>query len=380
MSFSKLKRPVNKCLRQSVFLFLFIAASHLCTTSYTNENLCTAEGEGPNAVSAPVITLFPEVTGTPWIQQLNELQRGTESWIRVSGETSELVSYIEDTEYNASGSITLAAGELNPSAGTALQQISGALGVEQYCESDNCCSDLSSCILQNKPASIRLCSECWNTGSQHSVNEELAPAQRLRPESWRSPIGIDPWIAVFQAENRSNATFFGEKQPENSELNQQDLLRDLNAGLLAEDQPVPQMNLNVEPKPGRMPQQRGVPSNSPDANKPLPIAGRNWRDCLVHWNASEATHGPLYFEEVNLERHGYSRGYFQPVVSGLRFFTTAPLLPGLMTIDRPFSLQYELGEERVGSCTPFRSRKTPWNTRAMLVQIGVVTGTSFIIP
>ena len=43
------------------------------------------------------------------------------------------------------------------------------------------------------------------------------------------------------------------------------------------------------------------------------------------WDAPALCHNPLYFEDVNLERYGYSLRYarvFQPVVSGAEFFVT----------------------------------------------------------
>ncbi len=41
----------------------------------------------------------------------------------------------------------------------------------------------------------------------------------------------------------------------------------------------------------------------------VPGTGRNWCAVTFQWNASLLNHQPLYFEDVNLERHGYSWGW-----------------------------------------------------------------------
>lgn len=53
--------------------------------------------------------------------------------------------------------------------------------------------------------------------------------------------------------------------------------------------------------------------------------------------AATFQHQPLYFEELNLERHGKSFRALQPVVSSAKFFGTLPLLPYKMASQRPGS-------------------------------------------
>ena len=71
-------------------------------------------------------------------------------------------------------------------------------------------------------------------------------------------------------------------------------------------------------------------------------------------------YGPLYFEETNLERYGYSQIYLrpvQPLVSSAHFYGAAFTLPCLLVAEPPQECVYTLGEYRPGSCVPFR-----WNS------------------
>ena len=116
---------------------------------------------------------------------------------------------------------------------------------------------------------------------------------------------------------------------------------------------------------------------------------RFWPVTPFNWEASCLTHNPLYFEEVNLERHGYGCGCYGPccstcvqsVVSGAHFFATVPALPYLMGADCPTECEYTLGHYRPGSCPPWRytcctrpSCAGGWSTA------GVATGLIFLIP
>ncbi len=386
MSFSiHTKKDDGKYFRNRAFLLAAaIVVSTVPVRGYADGSLSAANSQA-QAGSVSSVTLFPEVVGTPWVQQLNGLQQKRQNWVHISEQSPESVSDADKKQTNVPGLINSAAGEVDGSDPFPVEQISGVFRRGSATISQAECFEQEPCVHQSGQVSsefIQTCSDCRGRNSKYPLNEELAPAQRLSRQPWRSPIGVAPWIDVFQAENSASVTFFGNKRSKENDVHHRALQGNLNSKLLADDRPVTQMSLNVQPEPGRMPEQRGLSSDSnlSATGKYSAEIDRGWRDCLVHWNASEASHGPLYFEEANLERHGYSRGYWQPVFSGVRFFSTAPLLPGLMTLDRPFSLQYELGESRVGSSTPYRARKIPWDAKSVLVEIAVVSGISFIIP
>lgn len=89
----------------------------------------------------------------------------------------------------------------------------------------------------------------------------------------------------------------------------------------------------------------------------------------VHWRPSAVCHFPLYFEDAMLERHGHVRfGRLQPVVSGVKFLTTIPLLPYLGTLQPVCEPRYALGHYRPGSCAPALRDHIPWDKNAAAVE------------
>ena len=111
------------------------------------------------------------------------------------------------------------------------------------------------------------------------------------------------------------------------------------------------------------------------------FADRVWMGYLYQWQAASLCHQPLYFEEVNIERYGYSRHpLLQPVVSGAHFFATVPVLPYKMTVEPPRRSVYTLGYYRPGSRVPYRWNRMPLRPKGGLVEAGVITGLIYAIP
>lgn len=96
---------------------------------------------------------------------------------------------------------------------------------------------------------------------------------------------------------------------------------------------------------------------------------RNASFKCVHWRPSAICHYPLYFQEAMLERHGHVRfGHLQPIASGVRFFSTFPLLPYMYALTPPCSTQYAFGHYRPGTCAPLLKDHLPWDKRAAVVE------------
>jgi hypothetical protein len=92
-------------------------------------------------------------------------------------------------------------------------------------------------------------------------------------------------------------------------------------------------------------------------------------------------HRPLYFEETNAERYGYTPSYtLQPLLSAAHFFATLPALPYLMMLERPHDCLYTLGHYRPGSCAPRRCRRWPLKLSASAVQTSFVVGLILLLP
>ncbi|WP_417388520.1 hypothetical protein [Gimesia sp.] len=113
-----------------------------------------------------------------------------------------------------------------------------------------------------------------------------------------------------------------------------------------------------------------------------PYSGRNFTESIYTWEASDLHYNPLYFEDPNLERYGYSRrDLVQPFVSIGRFTGQLIALPYQMSIDPVRKKVYPLGFYRPGEPNiPKRINGVPWNTKAALTEGLTATGLIFILP
>jgi hypothetical protein len=108
---------------------------------------------------------------------------------------------------------------------------------------------------------------------------------------------------------------------------------------------------------------------------------RQWPQVTYMWKAAGLCHKPLYFEQVALERYGHSWGpYTQPIMSGVHFFGTLPILPYKMGLRTPNECVYTLGYYRPGNCAPYLVGGVPFTWRAAAFQAGAATGMSYIFP
>ena len=150
--------------------------------------------------------------------------------------------------------------------------------------------------------------------------------------------------------------------------------------------PITQVTANAALPPGLLPEQVGSEAGDIEPAADMPQVGDprfagGWGDSAFEWSATKLCHGPLYFEEVNLERYGYQcHGAVQPLVSGAHFFLTVPTLPYQMTVHPPRECIYTLGHYRPGSRVPWQRHRLPWDARAAAVQAGVTVGLIFLIP
>jgi hypothetical protein len=95
---------------------------------------------------------------------------------------------------------------------------------------------------------------------------------------------------------------------------------------------------------------------------------------------SSFCHHPLYFEEVNLERYGYSFGILQPAASAVHFFGTIPALPYKMAVRPPCSCRSTCRYPEPGRHVPPQCTCPPLRLDAGIVEAGVVAGMVLLIP
>jgi hypothetical protein len=144
--------------------------------------------------------------------------------------------------------------------------------------------------------------------------------------------------------------------------------------------PITQVTINVTLPAGVLPGDAAQPaSTTPQVVDPRLWCG--WADTMFEWSATALCHRPLYFEQVNLERYGYTVcPLLQPAISGAHFFLTIPTLPYKMTAQCPSECVYTLGYYRAGSPAPRRWHHVNWDPTAATVEGLVVTGLVFLIP
>ncbi|HPM83089.1 MAG TPA: hypothetical protein PLF81_20435 [Candidatus Anammoximicrobium sp.] len=144
---------------------------------------------------------------------------------------------------------------------------------------------------------------------------------------------------------------------------------------------IEQLSVNIQPASGDLPADPAA-AKFTAAGQVHHAAGTNrpWPLYSYWWEAPAVCHQPLYFEQVNLERHGYSCGIAQPIVSAAHFFGTIPALPYLMAAEPCRECVYTLGHDRPGSCAPFYLYCPPLSLRGAAAEAGVVTGLIFAIP
>ncbi|MGO9108093.1 MAG: hypothetical protein ACLP9L_02560 [Thermoguttaceae bacterium] len=136
-----------------------------------------------------------------------------------------------------------------------------------------------------------------------------------------------------------------------------------------------------------------VPNDVPRSEVPARLLQRGEMSYVMHrpgsaavcymWDAPATFNNPLYFEDANLERHGYSLRYlrvFQPIVSGAEFVVTVPTLPYQLTAMPPCECVYTLGEYRPGDCVPYQINYPPFSAAGGLAEAGTAVGLAFLIP
>ena len=96
------------------------------------------------------------------------------------------------------------------------------------------------------------------------------------------------------------------------------------------------------------------------------------------WTAPVFCHQPTYFEDTMLENNGHELvPALQPILSGVRFYSTAALLPYLSCLNPPLKYSYHGDHYRPGSCAPAIRQRPPYDKGALRFQL-LTTGTAIL--
>ena len=70
----------------------------------------------------------------------------------------------------------------------------------------------------------------------------------------------------------------------------------------------------------------------------------------------------------------------QPVVSGLKFYATVPILPYKMGLDHPHEHIHTLGYQRAGNCACPVKERLPFSWKGAAWEAAAATGFVFLFP
>lgn len=147
------------------------------------------------------------------------------------------------------------------------------------------------------------------------------------------------------------------------------------------DKPFAELTTNILANGGRLPvDYAGKEFDREGVVWHVPGLGRPWMDSEVYWEAPALCHRPLYFQEINLERHGHKARVVQPLVSAASFYGRIPALPYLIALDPPHRPVYTLGYRRPGSHVACRMTQVPLLLGPGAVQAAVIMGLIIAIP
>jgi hypothetical protein len=145
--------------------------------------------------------------------------------------------------------------------------------------------------------------------------------------------------------------------------------------------PLSTLRANIGSTTGMMPEDVAAQCRAATPAREDPRMVGGWAGFEKRWSATCMRHRPLYFEEVNAERYGYTPGYcIQPLVSAGHFFATIPTLPYQMFVQPPCECIYTLGHYRPGSCVPYRDNHLPYSAEAGIFEAVVIVALVALIP
>lgn len=150
-------------------------------------------------------------------------------------------------------------------------------------------------------------------------------------------------------------------------------------GLQEPLKPMASISTSIQPPGGRLPTEYSGQADSQRVEFPATAwADRAWDGFC--WTAPGVCYRPLYFENVALERHGYSRGLLEPLASTAHFVGNVAILPYRLAAEPTCECVYTLGHERPGTPTPMYYYRPPLRVSGGLAEAGVATGLIFLLP
>ncbi|QDU28465.1 hypothetical protein ETAA8_35660 [Anatilimnocola aggregata] len=148
--------------------------------------------------------------------------------------------------------------------------------------------------------------------------------------------------------------------------------------VMPEDRPIGQLSATIATRSTDLPPDVATAYFS----KAMPADEvRPWRDNVYFWDAPDFCYRPLYYQETNLERYGYSPcPHLQPALSAAHFFAATVALPYSMTVHPSRECVYPLGYYRPGSPAPRQIQWPELQPKAITAETAVAAGLILLIP
>jgi hypothetical protein len=145
--------------------------------------------------------------------------------------------------------------------------------------------------------------------------------------------------------------------------------------------PIDELSVRITPDAGELPTNYATARFAREGEVAHRMGySRSKTETLLTWEAPALCYRPLYFEEINLERHGYKIPLIQPALSAAHFFGRVPLLPYMMVSEGHGKCRYTLGHYRPGDYAPYSLYVPRLRLDASAAEAAVVAGVLFAFP
>lgn len=148
-----------------------------------------------------------------------------------------------------------------------------------------------------------------------------------------------------------------------------------------EDKPLAAVECRLAPKPGELPDDV---AQARFGRAPVVLDGsvltRRPVDMNYSWDAPALCYGPIYIQDVNLERYGYSHGVLQAGYSAVQFLGSVAILPYLWGAYPQRNCYYALGYYRPGDYAPYQKSLPRVSLRGVIFEGSVGAAAAFGIP
>jgi hypothetical protein len=218
-----------------------------------------------------------------------------------------------------------------------------------------------------------------------TLPERLAPTKSVdivRPSAATLLPGIQlvdakPLLAVLQPPPAAADLPAPIEEPQ---LTEDQMAEELEAFEL-EVKPIHELSTRIRPEAGELPKNYAAARFVREGEVAHRMGfSRSRSETWMSWEAPALCYRPLYFEDINLERHGYKIPLIQPALSAAHFFGRVPLMPYMMVSEGHRDCRYTLGHYRPGDYAPYSLYIPRLRLDASVAELAVAAGLIFAFP